>query len=120
MDILRRNRPQLSFPGRSEATNILDTPGKGYHRLLNWQIQTTKVSWVGQSTRFTLARIFLQRFFTKGLFINDVIIFGGYADPLVIICHFLATPPFCVMTSFMNRKASNRQFVDIYITLGPP
>ena len=51
MDILRRNRPQLSFPGRSEATNILDTPGKGYHRLLNWQIQTTKVSWVGQSTK---------------------------------------------------------------------
>ena len=32
----------------------------------------------------------------KGLFINDVIIFGGYADPLpplVIIRHFLAIPP---------------------------
>ena len=32
----------------------------------------------------------------KGLFINDVIIFGGYRDPpfpLVIIRHFLATPP---------------------------
>ena len=33
----------------------------------------------------------------KGLFINDVIIFGGYRDPpplpLVITRHFLATPP---------------------------
>ena len=29
MDILRRNRPQLSFPGRSEATNILVHPWEG-------------------------------------------------------------------------------------------
>ena len=31
----------------------------------------------------------------KGLFINDVIIFGGYRapPPLVIIRHFLAPPP---------------------------
>ena len=37
----------------------------------------------------------------KGLFINDVIIFGGYCDPpsplpLVITRHFLATPPYHV------------------------
>ena len=29
MDILRRNRPQLSFPDRSEATNILVHPWEG-------------------------------------------------------------------------------------------
>ena len=37
-----------------------------------------------------------QAAISKGLFINDVIIFGGYRDPplpLVIIRHFLATPP---------------------------
>ena len=43
----------------------------------------------------------------KGLFINDVINFGGYCDPpppLVIIRHLLAysPPPPQVMTSFMN------------------
>ena len=70
MDILRRNCPELSFPGRSEATNILDTPGKGYHRLLNWQIQTTKVSWVGQSTRggvalFPKVNVKILTFFVK-------------------------------------------------------
>ena len=39
----------------------------------------------------------LLSFSDKGLFINDIINFGGYRDPtplpLVIIRHFLATPP---------------------------
>ena len=38
----------------------------------------------------------------KGLFINDVINFGGYRNPplpLVIIRHFLATPPPCACNS---------------------
>ena len=39
MDILRKNRPQLAFPSRSEASNILVQPWEGCHRLLNWQIQ---------------------------------------------------------------------------------
>ena len=42
----------------------------------------------------------------KGLFINDVIIFGGYRDPpplpLVIIRHFLATPPHRARNSRQN------------------
>ena len=44
--------------------------------------------------------------YAKGLFINDVINFGGYRDPplplviipLVIIRHFLATPPLVRVT----------------------
>ena len=41
----------------------------------------------------------------KGLFINDVITFGGYRDPpvpLVIIRHFLATPPHRARNSRQN------------------
>ena len=50
MYILQRNRLQMSFPGRREAPNILLPPLEGSHRLLNWQIQVKRVSWVGQST----------------------------------------------------------------------
>ena len=41
----------MSFPGCGEAHDILHPPLrlKGPHRLLNWQIQVTRVSWVGQS-----------------------------------------------------------------------
>ena len=47
----KKNCPQMSFPGCREAPNILLPLLKGPHRLLNWQIQVTRVSWVGQSTR---------------------------------------------------------------------
>ena len=61
----------------------------------------------------------------KGLFINDVIIFRGYADPpspLVIIRHFLAIPP-PLLCDDVIYEPKGVQFVDIiihYITLGPP
>ena len=48
----KKNCPQMSFPGCREASNILLPLLKGPHRLLNWQIQVTRVSWVGQSTMF--------------------------------------------------------------------
>ena len=40
----------MSFPGCRKAPKILLPLLKGPHRLLNWQIQITRVSWVGQST----------------------------------------------------------------------
>ena len=48
--ILQKNCPQMSFPGCRKAPKILLPLLKGSHRLLNWQIQITRVSWVGQST----------------------------------------------------------------------
>ena len=42
----------MSFPGCRKAPKILLPLLKGPHRLLNWQIQITRVSWVGQSTSF--------------------------------------------------------------------
>ena len=48
--ILQKNCLQMSFPGCREAPNILLPFKKGPHRLLNWQIQVIRVSWVGQST----------------------------------------------------------------------
>ena len=49
--ILQKNCPHISFPCCREAPNILHPLLKRPHRLLNWQIQVTRVSWVGQSTR---------------------------------------------------------------------
>ena len=43
--------PSSLFPAAVRPWTFWYTPGKGCHRLLNWQIQITKVSWVGQSTR---------------------------------------------------------------------
>ena len=51
--ILQKNCPHISFPCCREAPNILHPLLKRPHRLLNWQIQVTRVSWVGQSTRGT-------------------------------------------------------------------
>ena len=48
--ILQKNCPHISFPCCREAPNILHPLLKRPHRLLNWQIQVTRVSWVGQST----------------------------------------------------------------------
>ena len=48
--ILQKNCPQMSFPGCRKAPKILLPLLKGSHRLLNWQIQITRVSWIGQST----------------------------------------------------------------------
>ena len=53
--ILQKNCPQMSFPGCRKAPKILLPLLKGSHRLLNWQIQITRVSWVGQSTRPNIA-----------------------------------------------------------------
>ena len=50
--ILQKNCPHISFPCCREAPNILHPLLKRPHRLLNWQIQVTRVSWVGQSTMF--------------------------------------------------------------------
>ena len=50
--ILPKNCPHISFPCCREAPNILHPLLKRPHRLLNWQIQVTRVSWVGQSTMF--------------------------------------------------------------------
>ena len=43
--------PSSLFPTAVRPRPFWYTPWKGCHRLLNWQIQITKVSWVGQSTR---------------------------------------------------------------------
>ena len=57
--ILQKNCPQMSFPGCRKAPKILLPLLKGSHCLLNWQIQITRVSWVGQSTRFASTCWFL-------------------------------------------------------------
>ena len=65
--ILQKNCPQMSFPGCRKAPKILLPLLKGPHRLLNWQIQITRVSWVGQST-------------TNRLFTNRISCLWGVID----------------------------------------
>ena len=49
--------PRSLFPAAVRPRTFWYTPGKGCHRLLNWQIQITWISWVGQSTRQTGRRL---------------------------------------------------------------
>ena len=49
--------PSSLFPAAVRPWTFWYTPGKGCHRLLNWQIQITWISWVGQSTRQTGRRL---------------------------------------------------------------
>ena len=49
--------PSSLFPTAVSPRTFWYTPGKGCHRLLNWQIQITWISWVGQSTRQTGRRL---------------------------------------------------------------
>ena len=63
-----------------------------YTKTLDWRV------WIVEehSSELVYTQVRRLRMSSKGLFINDVIIFGGYRDPplpLVIIRHFLATPP---------------------------
>ena len=51
--------PSSLFPTAVRPRTFWYTPGKGCHRLLNWQIQITKVSWVGQSTSSDPAKLIL-------------------------------------------------------------
>ena len=45
--------PSLLFPAAVRPQTFWYTPGKGHHRLLNWQVLITTVSWVGRSTTIT-------------------------------------------------------------------
>ena len=100
----------LAYPSMLPTTftwgydTVLDMPGIAQHILACFlslaqpSILPTTSAWgwaISQTKNIYRERSTMQ-LTSKGLFINDVIIFGGYCDPplpLVIIRHFSATPP---------------------------